>query len=124
MTLVDSCGWLEFFLDGPLADGFAARLDEPEVLVPTIILFEVYKVIKRDVSAEMAERAAVTMKTKRIVPLADDVALLAADICLEHRLALADAIVYATARAHEATLVTSDSHFADMPGVEYLTAPQ
>ena len=120
MTLVDSCGWIEYFLDGPLADAFELHLKRPDVLVPTIVLFEVYKVIKRDASAELAAQAAVQMKTRRLVPLSDDIALFAADLCLEHRLALADAIVYATARTYETTLITSDYHFAEMPGVEYL----
>lgn len=120
MTLVDSCGWLEYFLDGDLADVFAKHLAAPDLIVPTVVFYEVYKVIKRDVSADAAERAAVTLKTKRLLPLTEDEALLAADLCLEHRLAMADAIVYATAQMHEATLVTSDFHFAGMMGVEYL----
>ncbi|MEI6503403.1 MAG: type II toxin-antitoxin system VapC family toxin [Armatimonadota bacterium] len=120
MSLVDSCGWIEYFLDGPLAGAFERHLAQPDVLVPTIVLFEVYKVIKRDVSEDMAERAAVQIRTMHLAPLTDDIALLAADICLKHRLAMADAIVYATARAYEATLVTSDYHFAQMPEVEYL----
>jgi predicted nucleic acid-binding protein len=33
---------------------------------------------------------------------------------------VADAIVYSAAQAHDATLVTSDEHFANLPGVKYL----
>lgn len=124
MTIVDSCGWLDYFLDGPLAAAFERHLDQPDVLVPTIVLYEVYKVIKRDVSEQKAEQAAIQLKTKRIVPLTDSVALLAAEMALKHKLAMADAIVYATAQVHEATLVTSDGHFAEMVDVEYLPAPK
>ena len=122
MRVIDSCGWLEYFLGGPLGPAFRAHLQQHDVLVPTVVLFEVYKVIKRDVSERKAEEAIVQMKTRRCVPLTDEIALLAADLCLEHRLAMADGMVLATARAHEATLVTSDSHFADMSDVEYLAA--
>jgi predicted nucleic acid-binding protein len=35
----------------------------------------------------------------------------------EHKLATADAIVYATARRQGATLLTCDAHFEALPGV-------
>ncbi len=120
MTLVDSYCWIEYFLDGNLADTVAGHLADPDLIVPTVVLFEVYKVIKRDISTAAAEQAAVVLKAKRPVPLTDDIALLAADLCLEHRLGVADSVVYATAQTHGATLVTSDFHFANLPGVEYL----
>ena len=44
-------------------------------------------------------------------------ALEAADGALERRLAMADAIVYATARRFGATLVTADADFEDLPDV-------
>lgn len=124
MTIVDSCGWLEYFLDGSLAEAFAGHLEQPDVLVPTIILYEVYKVVRRDATEELAEQAAALMKTRRLSPLSEDVALLAADLALEHHLALADAVVYAAARAYGASLVTSDYHFASLPGVTYLAPPE
>jgi predicted nucleic acid-binding protein len=120
MRIIDSCGWLEYFLGGPLGPTFRAHVQQDDVMVPTVVLFEVYKVIKRDVSERKAEEAIVQMKTRRCVPLTDDVALLAADLALEHRLAMGDAFVLASAQVHDATLITSDFHFADMPGVEYL----
>jgi len=43
--------------------------------------------------------------------------LLAADIAREHKLAMADAIIYATARQYQATLVTSDARFESLPQV-------
>jgi len=120
MTIVDSCGWLEYFLEGPLTDAFEGYLEAPGLAVPTVVLFEVYKVVKRDASQRMADRAVVQMRTHPRLPLTDEIALLAADLCLEHRLSLADSLVLATAQLHDATLVTSDFHFAEMPGVEYL----
>src|SRR5207302_10003017 len=48
VTLVDSSGWLEYFTDGPLAARFAPYLEDGRKLVtPTIVLYEVYKAIKR-----------------------------------------------------------------------------
>jgi hypothetical protein len=44
ILIVDSSGWIEFFIDGPLADTYAKYLKEPsKILTPTIVLYEVYK---------------------------------------------------------------------------------
>lgn len=120
MTLVDSSGWIEFFADGPLADEYARVLEAGDLLVPSIVLYEVYKVIRREVSEEAALLAVARMRQGTVVALDETAALEAADASLLHGLAMADAIVYSAAQAHEATLVTSDEHFANLSGVRYL----
>lgn len=50
------------------------------------------------------------------VPLDTRIALAAADLCRRHRLATADAVVYATALDRGADLLTCDAHFAGLPG--------
>jgi toxin FitB len=45
------------------------------------------------------------------------VALEAADVALSQGLAMADAIVFATARRYGATLVTGDADFSGLPDV-------
>jgi predicted nucleic acid-binding protein len=37
----------------------------------------------------------------------------------EYSLSFADSIIYATARFHNARLITSDNHFQDLPGVTF-----
>lgn len=121
MLLVDSSGWLEFFMEGPLASTYAQYLKHPnDVLTPTIVLYEVYKVIKRQRSEEEALTATAQMGKTQLVPLNDTIALTAADASLTYQLAMADAIVYATALTHKAKLVTSDMDLASLPGVVYL----
>jgi len=120
MRLVDSSGWLEFFMDGPLADTYAQHLKHAaDVLTPSIVLYEVYKVIKRQRSEEEALAVAAQMGKTHLVPLNDIIALTAADASLTYQLAMADAIVYATALTHKAKLVTSDADLASLPGVVY-----
>ncbi len=121
MIVVDSSGWLEFLTNGPLADDYAARLRQPAtVITPTIVLYEVYKHSKRLRGEEGALDAVAAMQKTRLVPLNDELALVAADLSLEHKLPMADAIVLATARLHDAEVVTSDADFQDLPGVTYI----
>ena len=124
MTLVDSSGWIEFFVGGQLVNAYASYLKNlDEVITPTIVVYEVYKLIKRQRSEEEALAAVAQMGKTHLVPLTDDVALTAADISLNHQLAMADAIVYATALTHDVKLVTSDADLAGLPGVTYLKKP-
>ena len=120
MLLIDSSGWLEFFMDGPLAGAYAQHLKRPDdVLTPTIVLYEVYKVIKRQRSEEEALTVVAQMGKTHVVALSETIALTAADASLTYRLAMADAIVYATALTHKAKLITSDADLASLPGVIY-----
>ena len=121
MIIVDSCGWLEWFTDGSLADKYREHLaDQEKILVPAIILYEVYKILKREVGEEKALLAAGYMKSSSIVPLDETLALAAADIALQERLAMADAIIVATALACNCTLVSSDVDLKDQPNVKFI----
>jgi len=52
--------------------------------------------------------------------VAPALALEASSTSLAHGLAMADAIVYATAHQYEATLYTSDSDLKGLPGVHFI----
>ncbi|MEA2490135.1 MAG: hypothetical protein QOH21_1927 [Acidobacteriota bacterium] len=121
MIVIDSSGWIEFFTDGPLAGEYASRLrDLSSVVTPVIVIYEVYKRLKRDLSEDDAVVAVSAMQRSRVVAVDQELALTAADLSLEHALAMADAIVLATARRFHAELVTSDRDFEQIPGVAYL----
>ena len=121
MIIVDSCGWLEWFIGGRLAEQYREYLaDQENLLMPTTILYEVYKVLKREVGEEKALLAAGYMKTARIIPLDETLAFAAADIALKEGLAMADAIIAATARAHHCMIITSDSGLQLQPQVNYI----
>ena len=118
MTLVDSSGWIEYFTDGELADRFAPYLENlAEVTTPTIVIFEVYRMIRRQRSEEGALEAVAQMQKSRVVELDQFLALSAAEASIEHGLAMADAIVYATARVNGIEMVTADPDFEDLAGV-------
>ena len=80
-----------------------------------IEIYEVYKVIRRDISEERALAAVAAMRRAFIAPADESLALEAADISLAHGLAMADSFVYATARRHGAKLVTAHADFNALP---------
>jgi toxin FitB len=121
MVVVDSCGWLEWFTDGMLASEYQVYLaDQENLLVPAVVLYEVYKVLKREVGEEKALLAAGYMKNSPIIPIDETLALAAADTALQDGLAMADAIVAVTARAHNCIIVTSDSDLKNLPQVKFI----
>lgn len=125
MKVVDSSGWLEFFADGPLAESYAEQLaDLTQVLTPVIVLYEVYRWLKRERGDEEALVAAAQIAKTQVVPVTVTLALTAADLGLEHGLPMADSLVYATAVSVGAELITSDADFASLPGVIYLAKPK
>jgi toxin FitB len=121
MKVIDSSGWIEFAADGPLADRYQAHLKVPsQIITPSIVVYEVYKRLKRDASEAAADAIIAEMGKTRIIPLDDQLAIRSAEASLAFKLPMADAIVYATAQAHRATLITSDADFKDLPEVLYL----
>ena len=120
-TLLDSSGWIEYFGGGALAERFASYVSSSVQLVtPTIVLYEVYKKIKRERGEETALLIAGRLSATQVIPLSTSIALLAADLSLRHGLAMADAVAYATSRDQEARLITSDADLKDLPGVVYV----
>ncbi len=116
--VVDSSGWLEYLTEDIQAAQFAPYIErEAPLLVPTIVLYEVYKKLLMDGGKTAADGFASQAMRRMVVPLDENLALAAAQVSLDHRLAMADAIIYATAQAHQAQLVTGDLHFQGLPGV-------
>ena len=121
MRIVDSVGWLAYMAGGPLSDVYETYIVDPDNLItPSIVLYEVSKHALRTSGEEAATSAVSMIQKSRVIELDAGLATLAARCSLDHKLPLADSIIYATARLHEATVVTSDSHFEGLPGVEYI----
>ena len=117
LFLVDSSGWIEFLGDGPLAERFAPYFEREErLIVPAIVLCEVYKKLLSMSGSTGADRFLSAALRARVVPIDERLALLAARISLDRRLAMADAMIYATALVTGAHLVTSDAHVQGLPG--------
>jgi toxin FitB len=121
MKVVDSSGWLEYFIDGKNADFFAAAVvDVTQVVVPTICIYEVFKRILLGKNSDDALETIAMMYDGVVVDLDSEIALEAAELSYTLKLPMADSIILATARAHDATLWTQDEHFKDIEGVKYI----
>jgi len=117
MNLVDSSGWLEYFADGPNASEFAKPLrNTADVLVPTVCVYEVYKVVLRQRGSSSALQAVALMRQGCVVELSEPIALLAAELSLKHKLPMADSIILATGQTHQAHIWTQDADFAGVDG--------
>ena len=123
MILVDSFGWIEYLADGQLAERYEEYLTNPaEVTTPSTVLYEVYKKLRQERKEQEALLVAAQMMKTKIVPLSEEISLLAAEIGLKHSLPMANAIVYATAMKEACPVVTSDPHFKGLEDVIYLEA--
>jgi predicted nucleic acid-binding protein len=121
MRLVDTSAWIEWLTGSPTGKRVAARIpDRTEWLVPTIVQLELAKWLTREIGEDKADETIAFTQTCVIADLTTNIALSAADLCRQHKLATADAIIYATALAHGAELITCDSHFAQLPNVTYI----
>lgn len=121
MNVVDSSGWLEYFADGPNANFFAGAVENTaELIVPTLSIYEVFKKVLQQRDEGDALQAAAVMQQGRVVELDTAIAMRAAKVSVELKLPMADSVMLATARMHDATLWTQDGDFEDLGGVEYI----
>ena len=119
-NVVDSSAWLEYFAGGPNAGAFAKAIEDSQrLVVPSITLLEVFKRFLQQRSEADALKAVVFMELGTVVDLTSALALDAAHLSFTMGLSLADSVILATARAHDATLWTQDAHFKGLAGVEY-----
>jgi len=123
-SVVDSSGWIEYFVGGPNSDRFEQAIENSEELVvPSISLTEVYRWVMREASEADALAVAATMKQGKVVPLDERLAIIAAETSHRHKLPLADGIIYATARESSADLITLEADLEGLPGVIYVRHP-
>jgi len=121
MLLVDTSAWIEWLVSSPIGAALVPELpDRRQWLVPTIVQLELAKWLTREVGEAKADQVIAFTETCLVAPLDTTIALSAADLCARHKLATADAIVYATALAHGADLLTCDRHFEGLPGVRFM----
>lgn len=120
MHIVDTSGWLEYFAGSREARHFAAAAEDIEhLLVPVVIIYEVFKKITQALDENRGFRAVAQLKLGRVVDVDESIALYAGKLSIEKKLPMADALIYATAVLHGATVYTQDAHFEGLAQVRY-----
>lgn len=123
MNVVDSSGWLEYFAGGNNASAFAPVIQATDTLVvPTICMHEVFKRLLVQRGEEDALQASGIMSLGLIADMTREVAVEAARISFEFKIAMVDSVILATARAHDAILWTQDADFEGIDSVKYIQA--
>jgi len=124
VNVVDSSGWIEFFRAGANGPVFRPVIeDRNHLLVPTIALFEVHRVLSRSLPADLVNRCLDVMRLGRVLDLTDARAVAASHIAARHKLAMADAAMYAIALEFGASFWTQDVDYQGLPGVRYQAKP-
>ncbi len=125
MNVVDSSGWLSYFAGDKNAGSFAKPIESiEELLVPSIIITEVFKSILRQRDEESAIEAIAHMEQGKVAVLDSRLAVDAACLGIEYKLPLADSIKYATAQKYGAVLWTQDTDFKGLEGVKLYPKPK
>jgi predicted nucleic acid-binding protein len=121
MNVVDSCGWLEYFVDAPNADFYAPAIEDIQnLIVPTICSLEVFERVLQQRNEDAALQAIALMHQGLIVDLTSSIALDAAKIGTQLKLPLTDSVILATARTHAAVIWTQDEDFKGIKGGKYI----
>jgi predicted nucleic acid-binding protein len=120
MNIVDSSGWLAYFADEPNAKHFLTPLsDSTSLVVPTVTIYEVFKVVLRESGENNALQAAAAMQKGIVVALTVPLAIAASKLSIEHALPMADSLILATAQEFNAILWTQDSDLKNIHNVKY-----
>jgi predicted nucleic acid-binding protein len=121
MRLVDTSAWIEWLIGSPTGKTLKSAIPpREEWLVPTIVQLELSKWLAREVGEDKADQTVAFTQMCVVAPLDTKIALAAAAFCGQHKLATADAVVYATAVEYGADLLTCDAHFEGLPGVTFI----
>ena len=125
MNIVDSSCWIEYFHNTSIGDAVLPVIERPhELLVPSIVLYEVCKYLLSKTSEKNVITFIRIMHRGRVVTLDSGLSINAANVSRKYRLAMADSIIYATAERHNAVLWTADEHFSSLPNVRYFDKTQ
>jgi predicted nucleic acid-binding protein len=125
MRLVDTSAWIEWLIASPTGEALSPKLPEQDSwLVPTLVQIELAKWLTREIGEEKADQVIAFTQLCVVAPLDTTLALSAAEIGAQRKLASADAIIYATALAYGADLLTCDAHFKGLPQVIYIAKQQ
>lgn len=117
---LDSSCWIEITHAGCNAAAFTKVLSSAApVIVSTFTLYEIARYTTRVAGQAATDQLLAFLQQYTIAPVTPEIATLAATLGARHKLAMADALIYATSTTHNATLWTQDDDFKNLPHVKY-----
>ena len=124
-NVVDSSAWLAYLADESGAAHFSAAIEDVDnLVVPSVCILEVFKVISRQRGDGDALQAAALMQQGTVMDLDATLALAAAKAGTDHKLPLADSIVYAAGLTVDGVVWTQDEDFDGLPDVKFFARPK
>lgn len=124
MRVIDTSIWIEILSGSEMGRQHKPLLLDPKnIIVPTVVQYEIYKWLVRERTVEDANRILIFTGDCHVVELTTAIAVFAAELSSVHKLHSTDAIIYATAQMHDIELLTCDAHFRELPDVQYWTKP-
>jgi predicted nucleic acid-binding protein len=121
MLVIDTSAWIEWFIDSPIGEILGGYLPlDDELIVPTIVQLELLKWLRREGNLAAGDGLLARTQMCVVKSLTPSIAVSAAEVSVNQKLATADAVIYATALENDAELLTCDAHFKDMPNVIYV----
>ena len=123
MISIDSSGWIERFTKGPKAPQYKKVIEATppkEIVTSVVVLYEVYKKIKKLKGEEEALYSVAALSQTTIVDIDQTISIEAADYSLEYGLHFSDALVYATTRHFKAKLYSSDEDLRPLTEVCFI----
>jgi predicted nucleic acid-binding protein len=129
--VIDTYAWVEYLIGSRVGKKAKAFIEGGDCWTPSIVLTELVKWYLREVeegrrtNTEMNDQLELLSTSAPIAPLDGDLARAAGelDFLMKKRLKgwpLADSIIYATARARGAKVISGDLHFKGLADVEFL----
>ncbi len=121
MIVIDTSGWLEYFTGGPNSNIFSTAIkNNPKIIIPTIILYDLWKKISREKGEDKVIEVVAQLKRFDIISLDESLSISVAKISNEFKIPMADSIIYGTAKKYNATLWAQDPDFKDFENVKYI----
>jgi uncharacterized protein len=120
MIAFDTYAWVEYFNGTAKGKKVARHVESTEEIVISAACIAELKVKYEREQVDAQPILQFVRLRSIITPVDETIALLAAEYRLKQGLYIMDALMYATARHHQTTLVTGDKHFENLAHIEFL----
>lgn len=121
MNVVDSSGWIEFFLGSVAGRAYKPVIEQTaQLVVPALAIFEVHRFLSRSTDAASRDACLDVMRRGAVLDITDARAIAASTAAQQHKLAMADAVMYSIAREFNATFWTQDVNYQGLADVKFL----